>query len=74
MKAKRTERAGPERIHCDRCQALIAADDAQTHGSQRVCEACFMDIRTSRRRKTHWQYLRSPKADYLHPGKTASKR
>ena len=73
METKRPERAKPKQISCARCQALVAARDAHTHGSQPVCEVCYMDIRTPRVRKTHWQYLRSPKTDYLRRGKAARK-
>ena len=35
-----------------------------------LCEDCCIDIRTPHVRKTHWQYLRSIKTDYLRLGRT----
>jgi len=32
------------------------------------CEDCAMEVRKAGGRKTHWQYLKSIKTDYLRPG------
>jgi hypothetical protein len=33
----------------------------------RLCEDCCLDLRMTRKRKTHWQYIGSIKGDYLTP-------
>jgi hypothetical protein len=43
----------------------IKAGEAHQHQSRIVCEECLLDTRAARKRKTHWQYLKSIKTDYL---------
>jgi hypothetical protein len=35
------------------------------HDAKVLCEDCCVDTRSLRARKTHWQYLKSIKTDYL---------
>lgn len=60
-------------ILCERCRRHIPADDVYLNNSKRLCEDCCMDLRITRKRKTHWQYVGSIKGDYLTPaGKSKS--
>jgi len=34
-----------------------------------ICKDCYIDEGMAPKRKTHWQYLRSKKTDYLTPAK-----
>ena len=61
------------RLRCNKCRKEMKAGKEHRHHLKIVCEACYMDIRMSRTRKTHWQYLRSIKTEYLVPGKTGKK-
>lgn len=54
-------------IHCERCRRQIPADDVYLNKSMRLCEDCCLDLRMTRKRKTHWQYIGSIKGDYLTP-------
>lgn len=54
-------------IQCERCRRQIPADDVYPDKSMRLCEDCCLDLRISRKRKTHWQYVGSIKGDYLTP-------
>ncbi len=56
---------------CGVCRAEIKAGDEFDHRSEVLCEDCYMDIRSTRIRKTHWRYLGSIKNEYLIPGKNA---
>jgi hypothetical protein len=51
--------------YCSLCHTKIKAGEQYIHDSKVLCEICCMDIRTARVRKTHWQYLRSIKTEYL---------
>lgn len=64
-KASHTKRT--ENI-CDICRSEIAPGEDYLHASKTLCENCYLDVRTRRVRKTHWQYLRSIKSGYLIPG------
>ena len=57
----------PEEIECVRCQARISAGEAYIYRMERLCEECCIDARSPRVRKTHWQYIRSIKGEYLVP-------
>jgi len=50
---------------CSICQAKIEPGQDYCHELALLCENCCMDVRTKRIRKTHWQYLRSIKTEYL---------
>jgi hypothetical protein len=50
---------------CDKCQKEIAKVEGYIYYSRILCEDCYIDICMPRTRKTHWQYLRSIKTDYL---------
>lgn len=56
-------------VKCDRCNTDIVKGEERTFNSSMICEDCYIDIRTHRVRKTHWQYLKSKKNEYLIPGK-----
>lgn len=60
-------------IICSKCHAVIKAAEAHHHQASVLCEACWMDVRAKRTRKTHWQYLNSIKTDYLIPAKKGPK-
>ena len=32
-----------------------------------LCEDCYLETRMDKKRKTHWQYIRSIKTEYLRP-------
>ena len=50
---------------CAVCQKEIEFDEAYHHQSKMLCEDCCLDARSSRSRKTHWQYIKSIKTEYL---------
>ena len=54
---------------CSKCQMKIEAGDEYQHLSSVLCEECWMDVRVTRTRKTHLQYLKSIKTEYLIPAK-----
>ena len=54
---------------CTNCRKEIETGNAYHYHAQVLCERCCIDVRTPLVRKTHWQYLRSIKAEYLIPGK-----
>ena len=57
---------------CDGCRSEIADEEAYTHKGKTLCEDCCINTRMPRSRKTHWQYLRSIKTEYLKPGKSGN--
>ena len=56
-------------LKCNKCHKKIKAGEEYRHHLMALCEACSLDIRMTRSRKTHWQYLGSIKTEYLVPGK-----
>ncbi|MDJ0986942.1 MAG: hypothetical protein QNJ26_15490 [Desulfobacterales bacterium] len=58
---------------CNNCQRKIKADDEHHHQSKILCEECWMAVRATRPRKTHWLYLKSIKTDYLISAKKGHK-
>ena len=54
---------------CDRCDIKVVKGEERDFNSRILCEDCYIDIRTPRVRKTHWQYLGSIKTEYLRPAK-----
>jgi hypothetical protein len=54
---------------CSECRTKIAPGEERRYLKAVLCEDCYMNRRMTRSRKTHWQYLRSIKTDYLKPGK-----
>ena len=59
---------GPESAKiCARCAAAIEPGREYEHQGRHYCEECCLEVRSPRVRKTHWQYLRSIKGDYLRP-------
>ena len=61
-------------MECIQCKASIRSGEDFDSPSGKMCEQCFMESRISLKRKTHWQYLRSPKSDYLRFGKPVLKK
>jgi len=57
---------------CDVCHSKIKSGDQYRYLSTILCENCYMDKRDSRARKTHWQYLKSIKTEYIKPGKESN--
>ena len=56
-------------VKCCACGKTMKEAAAYTHRGKTMCEQCCLDVRAVDGRKTHWQYIRSIKGDYLHPGK-----
>ena len=54
-----------EKVACCRCRASISAGEEYIYRTESLCEACCIDARSPRVRKTHWQYVRSIKGEYL---------
>ncbi len=54
---------------CGACHTKIKSYQAYNFNSQNLCEDCCIDMRTPRVRKTHWQYIKSVKTEYLIPSK-----
>jgi hypothetical protein len=52
-------------IRCDQCRTPIKPGEEYHHAGHTLCEACCMEKRLPRRRKTHWEYLRSIKSEYI---------
>lgn len=50
---------------CDICKTEIGPDEQHHFDSKMLCEDCCMDVRMPRKRKTHWQYIKSVKLEYL---------
>ena len=61
-------------IKCSECQKDIIDEEKFHHGLKKLCEDCYIAILIPRRRKTHWQYLRSIKTEYLRPEKKTQKK
>ena len=60
---KRTEKI------CSVCHTGIKEGEEYNHNSKVLCEDCSINVRMSRVRKTHWQYIGSIKTEYLIPRK-----
>ncbi len=60
---KRESAAGP--LQCTQCGAALEAGRGYTLGRDTLCDACAMEARATRPRKTHWQYLGAIKSQYL---------
>jgi len=54
---------------CSNCHKEIKTGEEYNYQVKILCEDCYMDMRMPRVRKTHWQYLKSIKTEYLIPGK-----
>ena len=54
-------------LKCSKCQTEMKRGEEYHHLSEVLCEDCCMDTLTPRARKTHWQYLKSIKTEYLIP-------
>ena len=52
-----------------KCPIKIKLGEEYNYHLEILCEGCYMVARDSRVRKTHWQYIRSKKAEFLIPGK-----
>ena len=50
---------------CSKCKAKVQVGKEFNVDSKVLCEDCYVDVRMPRVRKTHWQYLKSIKTDYL---------
>jgi predicted amidophosphoribosyltransferase len=55
---------------CSNCHKKVKKGEAYHYHLSVLCEDCCIDMHTPHVRKTHWQYLRSIKADYLRFGRT----
>lgn len=58
---------------CSRCQKRLQPGESYSHLQKGVCEQCYLDICMPKVRKTHWQYIRSIKTQYLIPGKAEAR-
>jgi hypothetical protein len=56
--------------YCAKCHHEVKTGKEYFYNSMFLCEECCIEIRTPLARKTHWQYIRSIKAEYLVPGKS----
>ncbi len=54
---------------CAVCKTKIVRGKDYCHQATVLCEECYIDVRTARKRKTHWQYLASIQTEYLQPAK-----
>ena len=54
---------------CSECGKLVAAGESYLYHSKVLCEDCFLDARMRPGRKTHYQYLKTIKTEYLIPRK-----
>jgi len=54
-------------MKCEKCGEIIQDNNIYKFRGKTLCENCYIDIRTPRVRKTHWQYLSSIKTEYLIP-------
>jgi predicted amidophosphoribosyltransferase len=59
------------RAVCANCGRQLSLEERFPFQGRVFCEACCIDLRFTRGRKTHWQYLGSIKADYLIPARKA---
>ena len=50
---------------CSKCKTKIQVGKERSYNSKVLCEDCYVDVSMPRIRKTHWQYLKSIKTDYL---------
>lgn len=69
MKSSKPDNLRKTPNYCSICNSVIEIGEEYNHELQMMCEYCYMGFRTSRVRKTHWQYLKSTKTEYLIPGK-----
>jgi len=53
---------------CKKCHMGIKRGEEHIHHGMILCEDCFIDEVMAPKRKTHWQYLRSIKTEYLRYG------
>jgi len=67
MNSTESDSLKKKEIYCSMCHTKINAGEEYNHNFKVLCEKCYIDIRTPRGRKTHWQYLRSIKTEYLVP-------
>lgn len=51
--------------NCAKCGATLVNGSGYRHFSDTLCEECYIDARTPRTRKTHWQYIGSVKGQYF---------
>jgi|GEM_PF-1153511 len=54
--------------NCTLCKKRLNAGEVYRHLSRPYCEVCCIDLRMTRTRKTHHQYVRSIKTEYLQQG------
>ena len=69
IKPNRKDQLLQKTIKCYKCLKTIKNCESFSCKDKLFCEDCAMEIRMHRSRKTHWQYLRSIKVEYLIPGK-----
>jgi len=50
---------------CAGCRKPLTKGASHRYQGKNWCEDCAMEARHTRRRKTHWQYLKSIRTDYL---------
>jgi len=54
---------------CSICGERITTSNYYQNKEEIMCEECYLEARVDRGRKTHWQYIKSVKNDYLVPSK-----
>ena len=50
---------------CEQCSAILTDDDSYEFDGKSYCEDCVLTLGMPGIRKTHWQYLKSIKTEYL---------
>jgi hypothetical protein len=48
---------------CSKCDNHVTEESVKMMNG--LCEDCYLEARISNKRKTHWQYIRSIKTEYL---------
>lgn len=69
MNFEQSEFPENQNIVCSICGLRIKASNYYKNKENIICEECYIESRIDRGRKTHWQYIKSVKNDYLVPGK-----
>lgn len=68
MRSSAKKSTGDMKEFCDICMVEIQPGEEHKFDSKTFCEDCCIDLRTPKMRKTHWQYIKSVKTEYLIPG------
>jgi len=53
--------------NCSKCGNQVTDDSLRKVNG--LCEDCYLETKLTKKRKTHWQYVKSIKTEYLMPVK-----